>query len=218
MAPAVRPSRCRPRPRAPRASTPSRPARPAWPGRLPGCHRRCLGRLLEPRGAGRRRLFQPADRPDLGKGHNRATTRPTCSAAAGSGTLLRLARRPFGLSYYRLRRPGCDPTPRRFRRRASPRRSSPIKPGVTLVHSLTDGIAVGATGKLVRGIATSYRAGARRCNVDDLLDEADDLVGEAATRSTPTSASRSSTATLRAGLTVRNLANPSFESAGGGPG
>jgi hypothetical protein len=136
---------------------------------------------------------------------------PDALGGSGSGTLLALSTPPVGLSYYRLRstwvRPNAlDP-------------SSSItetlithNTGVTLVHSLTDGIAVGTTVRLVRGIAATALMPAG--NVDDRLDDAGDLVGEASNKVDADVGMTAVFRTLRAGLTVRNLAAPSFETAG----
>src|SRR6478609_3487269 len=136
---------------------------------------------------------------------------PDVLGGSGSGTVLALSTPPLGLSYYRLRstwvRPNAlDP-------------SSSItetlithNTGVTLVHSLTAGIAVGATVRLVRGIAATALVPAG--NVDDRLDDADNLVGEASNKGDADVGISAAFGTLRAGLTVRNLAEPSFETAG----
>jgi hypothetical protein len=102
---------------------------------------------------------------------------PESQGGSRSGTLLALSTPPFGLSYYRLRSTWVSPDPSS---QADSRVETLIThhTGVTLVHSLSSGISVGTTLKLVRGIATSASVHSAQ-NVDDLLDEASDLVGEA---------------------------------------
>jgi hypothetical protein len=136
---------------------------------------------------------------------------PDVLGGSGSGTLLALSTPPLGLSYYRLRSTWVRPN-------ALDSSSSITETlithntGVTLVHSLTAGIAVGATVRLVRGIAATALVPAG--NVDDRLDDADDLVGEASNKGDADVGISATFGTLRAGLTVRNLAEPSFETAG----
>src|SRR5687768_17303832 len=88
------------------------------------------------------------------------------SAASRSGLLIALAAPALGLSYYRLRTTTL--TPPNFATDGGQLGRNVIRPGevrldslvthhvgATVVQSLTDGIAVGATVKLVRGTAVS---------------------------------------------------------------
>jgi hypothetical protein len=140
---------------------------------------------------------------------------PESQGGSRSGTLLALSTPPFGLSYYRLRSTWVSPD-------SSSPADSRVETlithhtGVTLVHSLSSGISVGTTLKLVRGIATSASVHSAQ-NVDDLLDEASDLVGEATNKFDADVGISAVFGTLRAGLTVRNLTSPTFDAAGGGP-
>ena len=131
-----------------------------------------------------------------------------------SGTVLALSTPPFGLSYYRLRSTwispsltqnaderqrnldhaphGGDPGP--FADRRARRSARPLK--------------------LVRGIATSTEVPSG--SIDDLLEEANDLVGEATNKFDADVGISVVAGTLRAGLTVRNVTSPKFDAAGGG--
>ena len=138
-----------------------------------------------------------------------------------SGGLIALAAPPLGLSYYRLRHTTTS------RALAAPPGDANVQDiflvnslithhaGVTLVQSLTDTVAVGATLKIVRGVAASgVSVGADR---DTLLD-ADDLIGRAVNTLDADFGVMASLGVLKAGLTIRNLREPEFESAGsGGP-
>jgi hypothetical protein len=146
----------------------------------------------------------------------RATLEEVTDARGGSrsGTLLALGTPPLGLSYYRLRSSRVAPDP------VNPQAASAASlithnTGVTFVQSLADGVAVGTTIRYVRGIATSTTlppAG----DIQDLLDEASDLIGEASNKIDADVGVSAVFGTLRAGLTVRNLASPTFDALGGG--
>jgi hypothetical protein len=85
--------------------------------------------------------------------------------------------------------------------------------GVTLVQSLTQGIAVGANLKLVRGIAASQLIpGESPAGV--LEGEAAELLGRATNRFDADFGIMAYGGPLRVGLTVRNLWEPSFPAAG----
>src|SRR5688500_17373980 len=88
-------------------------------------------------------------------------------AGKESGWILALSTPALGLSYYRLRMTAVNPSggsPDLFALNSLVTHHA----GVTLVQSLTDGIAVGVTGKLIRGMAAEADATANRA--DDLLD------------------------------------------------
>ena len=87
--------------------------------------------------------------------------------------------------------------------------------GTTLVQSIVPGIAVGATLKVIRGTAASgVRPDGDR---DDLLEDAGDLPGENSRQFDADLGVMASTATFKAGLTLRNATAPSFEIFDGGP-
>lgn len=86
--------------------------------------------------------------------------------------------------------------------------------GVTLVQSLTDNLVVGTTLKFVRGVAASGFVPAG--DPGELLDEAGGLVGRGSTEFDADIGVMAVAGTLRAGLTVRNVREPEFETPGGG--
>jgi hypothetical protein len=102
----------------------------------------------------------------------------------GSGTLIALGTPPVGLSYYRTAT-GELATGRNL--------LVAHHAGVTLVQSLADRLAVGATLKLVHGVASAFST-----------NKVDADVGILATGSL-----------ARIGLTIRNLAAPEFRAPGG---
>jgi hypothetical protein len=121
---------------------------------------------------------------------------------------------PLGLSYYRLRSSWVSPGA------LSPQEGYAEtlithNTGVTFVQSLADGIAVGTTIRYVRGIATAATV-QRAAELEELLDEASDLIGEASNKIDADIGVSAVFGTLRAGLTVRNLASPTFDALGGG--
>jgi hypothetical protein len=141
-----------------------------------------------------------------------------------SGAAIVLSTPPLGLSYYRLRQTaafpatvpaaesgqGQDPQQRKdFRVETLITHHA----GVTLVQSLTEGIAVGATLKVVRGVAATGVAS--NTTRDALLDQ-DDLIGRASNTADADLGLMGSLGIVRAGLTVRNVREPEFGSAGNG--
>src|SRR5215217_7602401 len=77
---------------------------------------------------------------------------PDALGGSRSGTLLALSAPPVGLSYYRVRATWILPNP------TDPTASVTQSlithnTGITLVHSLADGVSVGSTVRLVRGVA-----------------------------------------------------------------
>jgi len=133
-------------------------------------------------------------------------------AGSRSGSTVAFGLPALGLSYYRLRMttltevPDDDDTVRL-------QTLITHHTGATLVQSITDHIAVGATLKLVRGIAATGLAPA--ADRDDLLDEASDLVGSASNKFDADIGVIATTGHLRAGLTVRNVVENDFEGPGG---
>ena len=84
--------------------------------------------------------------------------------------------------------------------------------GVTVVQSLTQGVAVGATLKLVRGIASSQLLGG---SAEAALESPDsEVLGRATNRFDTDFGVVAFGGPLRIGLTIRNLLEPSFETAG----
>ena len=87
--------------------------------------------------------------------------------------------------------------------------------GVTLVQSLWQGVAIGTTLKLVRGLAASTRTAA--ATAEDALDtEAAEVFGRATNQFDLDVGIMAAGGPLKAGLTLRNLREPGFAPAGGG--
>ena len=129
-----------------------------------------------------------------------------------SSTLVALGSPPLGISYYRLHSTWAISDPSSGL--SAVQTLITHNTGVSVVHSLATGLSVGTTIRFVRGIATSATLPA--APIDDLLDEASDLVGEATNKADADVGISAVVGTLRAGLTVRNLAAPKFDAAGGG--
>jgi hypothetical protein len=85
--------------------------------------------------------------------------------------------------------------------------------GVTVLHSLTPGVAIGATFKLVRGIAAAPSL--ESVSPEEALDRAADVIGRASNRFDADLGVLVVQGALRAGLSVRNVAEPSFEAPSG---
>jgi hypothetical protein len=147
------------------------------------------------------------------------------SAGSRSGLLIALAAPALGLSYYRLRTTTL--TPPNFATDGGQLGRNVIRPGevrldslvthhvgATVVQSLTDGIAVGATVKAVRGTAISGIV--HDSNRDVLLADGLDVLGVAQTRVDADAGILATSGSLRVGLTVRNLTEPEFETEDGG--
>ena len=158
--------------------------------------------------------------------HNTAEASLETDPQSGSqsATLLAAGFPALGLSYYRLRATSVEaplvppvldaPPPLDVTGHARLASLITHHTGVTLVQSLTDRIAVGTTLKLVRGVAAALvvpDTGDR----DDLLDEAGGLVGSGSTEFDADIGVLAMVGTLRAGLTVRNVREPEFETRGG---
>lgn len=144
-------------------------------------------------------------------------------AASGSGSLVALGMPALGLSYYRLRAtaltPGTLPTAgngddRNSRGAAQVRldRLTTQHFGATLLQSIAPGLAVGATLKVVRGIAMS--AVVPDGDPEALLGGAGKLPGKGRSRFDADIGVLATRGRFRGGLTVRNLMQPAFGPAG----
>jgi hypothetical protein len=128
-----------------------------------------------------------------------------------SGWILALSMPALGLSYTRLQTTTVRPAP------GVPENSRldsllTHQVGATLVHSLADLVAVGATLKVVSGVAASaIVAGNDR---EELLDHTD-LLGHGSTRFDLDAGLMVSGSVGRAGLTVRNVTAPTFDTGAG---
>jgi hypothetical protein len=130
------------------------------------------------------------------------------TAGSRSSWLLALSMPAAGLSYYRLRSTFVSPVSEPTSGPPANRVESLVThhAGATLVQSVTDHLAVGATLKLVRGLAS---AGQSILPADDLLDEWD-LMGIATNRFDVDVGVMATGNVVRAGVTFRNLTRPGF--------
>ena len=138
-----------------------------------------------------------------------AETNASADGRAGgrSSWLVALSAPAIGLSYYRLRTTTVAPSGRLA--------STPLSrveslvthhAGATIVHSLADYLAIGATLKLVRGVAVLGDSAGRP---EDLIDDRD-VAGVSSNHFDVDVGVMATTTLLRAGVTFRNLTEPSF--------
>ncbi len=130
-------------------------------------------------------------------------------AGKQSGWLLALGTPALGVSYYRLKMSAVNPSaqdPDLFSLTSLVTHHA----GLTVVQSLTDGIAVGVTGKLIRGVAAEGATFATRA--EDVLDDFD-VIGRSANRFDLDVGIMATGSFGSVGLTVRNVTEPSFETA-----
>ncbi len=152
-----------------------------------------------------------------------AVDRP--EAGSRSGFLLALAAPALGLSYYRLRTTALKPPD--IATDAAELGRNVLGPGdvrldmlvthhlgATLVQSITDGISVGTTLKIVRGTAASRLV--RDANRSELLSDATDVRGEGTSRFDADVGILASSRLFRVGLTLRNATEPEFDTPGQG--
>lgn len=146
-------------------------------------------------------------------------------ASRGSSNLVALAVPVTALSYYRLgvteiRPPATTENAQESRENL---RSGEVGVsslathhlGVTVVQSVVTGVAVGATLRIVRAIASRGNLpGGRRPS--PLLDEGDDLGGRARNAFDLDAGALAIAGPLRVGLVARNLREPAFASDAGG--
>lgn len=144
---------------------------------------------------------------------DRATAEMADPSAAGrrEGWLLALTTPALGLSYYRLERTasvrgGAAPDPIRLESLVTQHL------GGTVVQSLTDTIAVGATLKYVRGIAGAV--GVPALGPEDAIDGFD-VLGRSSSAFDLDVGVMASGSLGRIGLLVRNVTEPGFDTAGG---
>ena len=128
-----------------------------------------------------------------------------------SGWLLALSMPALGLSYARLQTTTVRPAigiPENSRVESLVTHQI----GATLVHSIVDHLAAGATVKMVRGTAASAVVPGN--DRDELLDHAD-LLGHSSTRGDLDVGVMAVASFGRAGLTLRNLTAPAFDTSQG---
>ncbi len=141
----------------------------------------------------------------------RAVPEDEAEATSRSGWLLALTTPALGLSYARLQTTQVRPA-------GGIPENTHIESlvtqhlGATLVHSLADRVAVGATVKLIRGIAAS--ADVPGNDTEALLDHAD-LIGHGSNKVDLDVGVMATGSFGRVGVTVRNLAAPTFATGAG---
>ena len=142
-----------------------------------------------------------------------ASSVPEDALEGGSrnGFLLAVSMPALGLSYTRLQTTAVRPAPGGA---DSSRIESLLthQVGATLVQSIADHLAVGATVKVVRGIAASAVAAGH--DRDDLLDHAD-LLGHSSTRFDVDAGVMFAGSVGRVAVAVRNITAPEFDTAAG---
>jgi F plasmid transfer operon, TraF, protein len=137
-------------------------------------------------------------------------------AGSRSALFLGLGTPAFALSYYRLHATAVTPLAVPTGGLASVQADTLVThhTGLTVVQSVAPGVAVGATLKLVRGLASSaVRPASER---EALLEDRGDLTTEGTTRADVDLGVMASAGKLKAGLTLRNASEPSFRTPGGG--
>lgn len=144
-------------------------------------------------------------------------------AGSRSGFLLALAAPALGLSYYRLRTTSLKPLDiatdaaqlgRNVSGAGDVRLNMLVTHhlGATLVQSLTDGISVGTTLKIVRGTAASTLV--HDTNRPELLSDATEVRGQGTSRFDADVGILAAFRSFRLGLTVRNATEPEFDTPG----
>ena len=140
-------------------------------------------------------------------------------ARSSSGFLLAIGMPALGLSYYRTRNTDLTPLATAAADGRNPGGAGEARldtlithhTGATLVQSVRNGIAVGATLKIVRGVASSTLvADVAR---DALLGDASELAGRGSSRFDADVGVMASNGWVKAGVTVRNLTEPEFRTA-----
>jgi hypothetical protein len=129
-----------------------------------------------------------------------------------SGDIIALSTLPVGLSYYRASNSRLRPSSTAGMSELE--RLTTHHAGLTVVQSLGQYVAVGSTLKWVHGFAASglVPSGDR----DDLLDGAGELPDHSTNKFDADIGVMALFRTIRAGVTVRNLTEPDFSTAGDG--
>ena len=135
-------------------------------------------------------------------------------AGSGTGVLVAVGMPALGLSYCRLRSTTLTPIGARGSTagNAEELRLNALithHSGITLVQSITDRIAVGATLKLVHGVASSTVVPDDE-NRERLLRDAAELDGKGTSRFDADVGVMATAGAFKAGITVRNLTRPHF--------
>jgi F plasmid transfer operon, TraF, protein len=153
---------------------------------------------------------------DLGHGGAEPPSILIATGPAGqTGTLLlAVGFPPLGISYSRSRQTELSPAvgdpPSREDRQVSVRSLVTSHLGISVLQSLTDNLAVGATAKLVRGEFAAARDIAIR-SWDEGFDAAESLEGHGRTTGDVDVGALASAGRMRFGIVARNLAAPTFD-------
>jgi hypothetical protein len=131
-----------------------------------------------------------------------------------SGWLLALTTPALGLSYYRLHTSTVKPAETPGSNAFLLGSLTTQHVGATLVQSLSDLVAVGATVKAIRGLAGSAEVPA--LGAEDALEEWD-VAGQSSNRIDLDIGLMATGSAGRVGLVVRNVSEPTFETGTGGP-
>ena len=134
------------------------------------------------------------------------------TGAKRSGWLLALSTPAFGLSYYRLQTSTVSRPPTVSRSAFELNSLNTHHLGATLVQSLMDGLSVGTTFKVVRGVAGSGLVEGDDPN--EILDHSE-LIGHSSTKVDLDVGIMASGGVGRVGLVVRNVSEPDFETESG---
>jgi hypothetical protein len=152
-------------------------------------------------------------------GQDKAEPDDLVAAGRRSASMVALTTPPLGLAYYRLSFTKIAPLSAVLTASAVPavnvERLITHHAGVTVVQQLTTSIAIAVTGKMVHGNAVS--AVVLNGNRDDLFDSADDLPDKGTTKFDADIGVMARLRAWRAGLTVRNITEPEFTTAGADP-
>jgi hypothetical protein len=157
----------------------------------------------------------------IDSGNAQATPADLAAGTDGSSFIIGLTTPALGLGYYRLQaRHATVP----FALVPGNAAGAPVRidsltthhAGITLVQSLTQGVAVGTTLKLVRGIAASQVLPASS-PAAALDDDAANVLGRASNRFDLDVGIVAYGGPLKVGLTIRNVREPGFISAGDDP-
>ena len=143
---------------------------------------------------------------------SRAVPDGELTGAKRSGSLLALSTPALGLSYYRVQTSTVSSLPTFSRSAFQLDTLITHHLGATLVQSLTDGITVGTTVKVVRGTAGSGLVD--RPDREEILDHAE-LIGRSGSKIDLDFGIMATSNVGRVGLVVRNVSEPSFETDSG---
>lgn len=127
---------------------------------------------------------------------------------------------PLGISYHRTRyttaiAEGAGAIDRETLQAPHVRISSLVahQTGITLLQTVWQGLVIGGTAKIVRGVAVT---GTREdVPVTEALDQAADLIGRGSTRLDADLGVHYQAGAFRAGLTIRNVSEPAFAAPSG---